>query len=180
MRGGASLLLLRRGGHQAASFRWVWVWLPGLPPHLAHVHTAGGRVGVGAVMRPSSSSRAWRGGFRSRPTEAGWWPSDGRMQGTDRRGRWSRRGDDRRPELCHDGGSWGRSRSCLRHVDEAAVVTLERGGDRRRGAAAVLGNDEVGFAGARRLAVVGVLAVQEDDHVGVLLDRPGFAEVGQE
>jgi hypothetical protein len=34
----------------------------------------------------------------------------------------------------------------------------------------VLGHDEVGFPGPRRLALVGVLAVQEDNNVRILLD----------
>ena len=35
----------------------------------------------------------------------------------------------------------------------------------------VLGDDEVGFAGPGRLAFVRVLAVQQDDDVGILLEQ---------
>lgn len=39
--------------------------------------------------------------------------------------------------------------SALGHVDEATVVTLERDGDRRGGAVAVLGEDQIGLARPR-------------------------------
>src|SRR5690606_8047929 len=58
----------------------------------------------------------------------------------------------------------------LGHVDEAAVVALERDGDGGGGPVAVLGDDQVGLTGARRLLLVGVLAVQQDHHVRILLD----------
>src|SRR5690625_4432176 len=57
----------------------------------------------------------------------------------------------------------------VRHVVESRVVTLERHGDRVGGAVAVLGHDDVGLTGTGVL-VVGVLAVQEHHHVGVLLE----------
>ena len=41
----------------------------------------------------------------------------------------------------------------------------------------MLGDEDVRLAGARRLLVVDVLAVQQDDHVGVLLDGTGFTQV---
>ena len=40
----------------------------------------------------------------------------------------------------------------------------------RVGAVAVLGDDQVGLAGAGRLLLVDVLAVQQDHHVGILLE----------
>ena len=43
----------------------------------------------------------------------------------------------------------GRSRLTRGHVDEAAVVTLERDDDGVRRAVSVLGNNQVGFAGTR-------------------------------
>src|SRR5947199_2850473 len=55
-------------------------------------------------------------------------------------------------------------------VGEAAVVQLVGDGDRAGGAVAVLGEDEIGLARAGVVALEGVGAVQEDDHVGVLLD----------
>src|SRR5665647_2372616 len=67
----------------------------------------------------------------------------------------------------------------LLHVDEATEVPLEGGGDGAGFAVAVLGDDEVGFAGAF-VFVVGVFAVQEDHHVGVLLEGAGLAEVAEE
>ena len=65
--------------------------------------------------------------------------------------------------------------SGLGHVDEPRVVALERDGDVGGRAVAVLGEDEVGLARARRLPLVGVLAVQQDHHVGILLDAARFA-----
>ena len=59
----------------------------------------------------------------------------------------------------------------LGHVGEAREVTLEGDGDRVGRAVAVLGDDEVRLAGARRVLLVGGLAVQEHHHVGILLDR---------
>ena len=54
-------------------------------------------------------------------------------------------------------------------VDEARHVALEESGDGLGRARAVLGDDDVGFAGAVFLVVV-VGAVQQDDDVGVLLE----------
>ncbi len=45
-------------------------------------------------------------------------------------------------------------------------------------AAAVLGDDQFGLAGPIA-GIVGVGPMQEEDQVGVLLDRPAFAEVGE-
>lgn len=56
------------------------------------------------------------------------------------------------------------------HVDEAAVVALECDRHSSSGTVPVLSHNEVGLAGARGLALVSVLAVQEDDDVRVLLD----------
>src|SRR5690606_26066028 len=70
----------------------------------------------------------------------------------------------RRPLLWPGGGG------LLGHVDEAAVVALERDGDGGGGAVAVLGDDQVGLTGARRLLLVGVLTVQQDHHVRILFD----------
>src|SRR6218665_1598568 len=44
---------------------------------------------------------------------------------------------------------------------------------------AVLRDDEVGLAGAGALLLVGAFAVQQDHHVGVLLERPGFTQIGE-
>lgn len=76
-----------------------------------------------------------------------------------------------RPRLVTEGGrppglwvGWS-----VLHVDEAAVVALEDHGDRLGLAVTVLGDDQVGFAGAFGGLVVHVLAVEKDHHVGVLL-----------
>ena len=63
-----------------------------------------------------------------------------------------------------DAGFWA-----SRVVDEARHVALEEGDDGRGRARAVLGDDDVGFAGAVFLVVV-VGAVQQDNDVGVLLE----------
>src|SRR5215469_1903190 len=55
------------------------------------------------------------------------------------------------------------------HVDEAAVVTLERHRHGRGRAVPVLGDDQVRLAGPRGLPLVCVLAVQQDHDVRVLL-----------
>lgn len=61
--------------------------------------------------------------------------------------------------------------SALGLADDAAVVALEGDGDVSRRAVAVLGQDEVGLASARRLALVGIFAVRQLHHVDILLDR---------
>src|SRR5699024_6842425 len=63
------------------------------------------------------------------------------------------------------------------HVSEPGVVPLEGDRDRLGGAVAVLGDDEVRLAGAGGLLLVVVLAVDEQDEVGVLLDRARLAQV---
>src|SRR3954471_20919304 len=42
----------------------------------------------------------------------------------------------------------------------------------------LLGDDDVGDTLARGVLVVDLLAIDHHDHVGVLLDRAGFAQVG--
>src|SRR5690606_32281413 len=71
-----------------------------------------------------------------------------------------------------------RASSGGRHIDEGGVVELGGDGHGPDLAAAVLVDDQVGFAGSRALTLVGVVAVEEDDDVGVLLDGPGLAQVG--
>ena len=63
------------------------------------------------------------------------------------------------------------------HVLEPRVVTLERDGDVGRRARTVLGDDDLGLAGLLRLLVEVVVTVQQDHHVGVLLDRTRFTQV---
>ena len=63
------------------------------------------------------------------------------------------------------------AQSAVGHVDEPRVVTLEGDRDVTGRAVAVFGHDQVRLAGAGGLLLVGVLAVQQDHHVGVLLDR---------
>ena len=57
------------------------------------------------------------------------------------------------------------------HVHEAAVVALEGHRHRRGRPVPMLGDDHVGFAGARRLALIGILAVQKDNDIAILLNR---------
>src|SRR5215472_2535599 len=66
------------------------------------------------------------------------------------------------------------------HVYEAAVVPLERDGDHRRRPVPVLGDDEVRLARPGRLRLVGVLPVQQDHNVTILLDRTTLAQVGKQ
>src|SRR5438034_7055439 len=70
----------------------------------------------------------------------------------------------RRVRSYMDGWIW----SAGGHVDEAAVVALERDGDGRGRAVTVLGHDQVRLARPRRFLLVGILAVQEDYDVGIL------------
>ena len=63
-----------------------------------------------------------------------------------------------------------RSARVRRHVGEARVMTLEADDDGLRRPVAVLGDDDVRLAGARGLLVVDVLAMEQDDHIRVLLD----------
>src|SRR5512132_2035104 len=67
-----------------------------------------------------------------------------------------------------------------RPVGELRVVLEEDEADRAYGAVAVLGEDQLGAAGILGLGVVVVVAIEEADDVGVLLDRPGFAQVGED
>ena len=60
------------------------------------------------------------------------------------------------------------------HIDEAAEVTLERHGDRRGGAVAVLGHDEVRLTGAWLLALVRILPMKQYHDVRVLLNAARF------
>ena len=70
----------------------------------------------------------------------------------------------RRSEVSHSGGDVDGG-----FVAEAELFAHPDEADGADGAGAVLGDDEVGFAGAVA-GVVGVRTVQEHDDVGVLLD----------
>jgi hypothetical protein len=59
------------------------------------------------------------------------------------------------------------------------VLLLEGQGDVADRAVAVLGDDDVRLALALGLLVVVLVAVDEGDEVGVLLDRAGLAQVGE-
>src|SRR3954453_23009910 len=62
---------------------------------------------------------------------------------------------------------------------EAGVGFVEDEADvEAGGAVAVFADEEVGFAGAGAVGVVVVLAVEEADQVGVVLDVAGLAQVG--
>src|SRR4051794_22787065 len=67
-----------------------------------------------------------------------------------------------------------------RPVGELGVVLEEDQADRPDRAVAVLREDQLGSARVLGLGVVVVVAVQEPDDVGVLLDRPGLSEVGED
>src|SRR4051812_32870763 len=69
------------------------------------------------------------------------------------------------------------ARRSVRHVDEAGVMALEGHDDVAHGAVAVLADDDVGLTRARGLALVHVLAVDQHDDVGVLLQAAGLAQV---
>jgi len=58
-----------------------------------------------------------------------------------------------------------RSDSDRGHVYEPAVVSLEGNGDRGGRSVAMLRHDQVCFPGARRLGLIGILAMQQDHHV---------------
>src|SRR5690606_30845255 len=73
-------------------------------------------------------------------------------------------------------GLWSVEVPARGHVREPRVVALESDVERCRGTVTVLGDDQVGLTGADILVVDGV-AVQQDHHVGILLDRSGFAKV---
>src|SRR3954465_15738285 len=83
------------------------------------------------------------------------------------------------------GGAEGLRRAL--QAQEAGVVALEgegagavEGGGRvAQAAVAVLGDDQVGLARAVGVLVVVLVAVDEHDEVGVLLDLPGLAQVGE-
>src|SRR5579875_3269552 len=81
---------------------------------------------------------------------------------------------DRNPQLIRAGTPpagtppAGAPCSSRRHVGEAAVLTLECGRHRAGAAVAVLGDDQVGFAGALGLRLVQIRPVDEQHQVGVL------------
>src|SRR3954464_14316287 len=58
----------------------------------------------------------------------------------------------------------------VRHVHEAAVVTLEGDRDVRRRAVAVLDQHDVGLAGPRGLLLVHVFSVNHHDHIRILFN----------
>src|SRR5699024_11065412 len=63
-------------------------------------------------------------------------------------------------------GRGGAAAALIGHVVEAGVVALEGDGDDVGGPVTVLGDDDVRLAGAA-VGVVGVLAVEQHDDVGV-------------
>src|SRR5215207_11583992 len=65
------------------------------------------------------------------------------------------------------------------HVGKARERLEERQPAHPGGPVPVLRHDDLGLAPVGRVVVVHVVAVDEHDDVGVLLDRPGLAEVGQ-
>src|SRR3954471_8946037 len=75
------------------------------------------------------------------------------------------------------GGAEGLRRAL--QAQEPRVLALEREGHVTQAAVAVLGDDEVGLARAVGVLVVVLVAVDEHDEVGVLLDLAGLAQVGE-
>src|SRR5215213_9944111 len=65
----------------------------------------------------------------------------------------------------------------VRRVTEARELAQECKRDLSYGAIALLRDDELGDAGVLRRGVVHLVAIDEEDHVGILLDRPAFAEI---
>src|SRR3954453_5458716 len=65
-------------------------------------------------------------------------------------------------------------------VGELRIVLEEDQADGGNGARPGLGEDQLGPAGVLGVGVVVVVAVEEADHVGVLLDRAGFAQVRED
>src|SRR5699024_949382 len=65
-----------------------------------------------------------------------------------------------------------------REIDEPGVVQLVGHGHGTNGTTTVLGEDDVRLARALMVRLLGVGAVQQHDHVSVLLQRTGLAEVG--
>src|SRR3954471_14422863 len=75
------------------------------------------------------------------------------------------------PDPAHSGGAL--------EAQEPRVLTLEGERHVAEAAVAVLGDDEVGLARAVGVLVVVLVAVDEHDEVGVLLDLAGLAQVGE-
>src|SRR6056297_17679 len=63
-------------------------------------------------------------------------------------------------------------------VAEAQVLTFEVQHEITGCAVAVLADDDLGLALVRRIVVVDFITVNEQDHVGILLDGAGFTQVG--
>src|SRR6478672_12822951 len=91
------------------------------------------------------------------------WPLPGWAQAGCRRSRPRSVTQPRRGGLRNSAGSstGPRSQPSVRHVDEPRVVALEGDGDVAGRAVAVLGDDQVGLAGAGRLLLVDVVTVQQ-------------------
>src|SRR3954464_14427715 len=75
------------------------------------------------------------------------------------------------------GGAEGLRRAL--QAQEAGVLALEGEGHVAQAAVAVLGDDQVGLTRAVGVLVVVLVAVDEHDEVGVLLDLAGLAQVGE-
>src|SRR5206468_359461 len=67
-----------------------------------------------------------------------------------------------------------------RVIGELRVVPEECQPDRPRRTVTLLADDDLGGALVARIGVVVLVAVDEEDHVGVLLDRARFAKVGHD
>src|SRR6185312_16615049 len=65
-----------------------------------------------------------------------------------------------------------------REILEFRVLAEERQLHRSSRAVTLLADDDLGLALVGRFLVVVLVSVDEDDHVGVLLDGAGFAQVG--
>src|SRR5690606_14951595 len=63
-------------------------------------------------------------------------------------------------------------------VFEACMLAEESQPDAADWTITLLGNDDFGGAFIRRVRVVNLVAVNEENQVSILLDRTGFAQIG--
>src|SRR3954454_6005178 len=167
-------------------------------PHCAPTITVAGTrrsVTYGPATRAARSARHARRslrGSRGCGGRAGTRSSPGRARGARGPGRCGRRARPPRPALRRPGRRpcrrWrgrggrpsGRPSVRRRQVGELRVALEEGELDRVRRAVAVLGQVHLGEALLVGLVVVVLVAVDEHHQVGVLLDRPGLAEGGED
>src|SRR5690606_31371695 len=67
-----------------------------------------------------------------------------------------------------------------REIQETGAGALEGQAHRADRAVTLLADDDLGRALVRRIGIVDLVAIDEDDHVGILLDGPGFAQIAHD